>query len=93
VIRSSPYTAQEVADATGVCMTRATKKVDRIEDLLRRLLSRPGVFAASRRPDRVARAVADFLLAAGPLAQSDPERFRQWLLELLRENGSSGSRP
>ena len=81
---ATPFTTKDIAERTDCCPERASAKLRGVADrLVNAALAHPHVWAASGRPDRVARAVCDFVIAAGPIAKGDPPTFRQWICELL----------
>jgi hypothetical protein len=80
----TPWSCQDVRNATGCCLTRATAKLRSIADrIVSDLLDNPARWSATGRTDRIARAITELLTAAGPLAAADPQKFRHWLGELI----------
>ena len=82
----TPFTTQDVADALGCSPKRSTRRLQDLTDrLVNAALSDPRVWAATGRPDRVARGLTEFLAAAGALAAAEPQKFRGWIEELVSE--------
>ena len=81
---AAPWTCKEAGLALGVCPTRAPETVRRVAERIRSAaMAEPRRWAASGRPDRIARAMSSFLTAAGRLAAADPETFSAWVRELV----------
>ena len=89
----TPFTTQEVADLTGCSPNRSTAKVRNLaQRIVTAALADPRLWATTGRPDRVARALTEFVITAGALAAGDPASFQLWIRDLL-ENGRAPEEP
>ena len=78
------WTCKTAGDALRIDPKAAPRKVDQLAERIdAAVLADPLAWARTGRPDRVARAVADCLAAAGRLAAADPDGFRRWIRDLV----------
>ncbi|HUU32138.1 MAG TPA: hypothetical protein VMY69_08580 [Phycisphaerae bacterium] len=84
MIGRSKYSTKQAADALGCCRSNTSRKLEAIARRMNRaVLAEPKRWARSGRPDRVARALTEWVTAAGKLAAAQPETFNQWVRDML----------
>ena len=84
------WTTQDVADATGVCVTRATKTIRRFERRLMRLIDPTTALESGARPCDLAAMVTAVLETGGRLAAADRDRLRRRVRQLIESRCASG---